>query len=76
MTDEFFLWIRIRLRTLMTARHAMKNQATARHQEASVEPDLRRRGDLRAEGDHLEEEEARLRDAQMESQKDPPQVKR
>ena len=75
MTGDLFLWIRIRLRTIMSARYAMKNQATARHHEAGVEPDKNRQSDLRAEADHLEEEEGNLRDAQMDSQSNDPQVK-
>jgi hypothetical protein len=73
VNDGIFLWIRVRLRTILSARLAMKILGTQRHDEARVEPDKRRSGDLRAEADHLEEEEARLRDAQFKSEKDDPQ---
>lgn len=64
MASEAWIWIRVQLKTLLSARRALKELSTRRHDEARLE-DGPRRDQLRAEGDHLDAEAEQLRQAEV-----------
>lgn len=75
MNDPVWIWVRLKLRTIHAARMALSILSGNFHREARVEPDKKRASHLRAEADYYDEESESLRQAQMQSLEEDPQMK-
>lgn len=75
MVEGLFLWVRLSVTTLWSAIRALKEQGSARHDEARLEEGSKGQAEKRAEGDHLTVQGEEVRKAMMRGHAEPPEFK-